>query len=230
MKQLSLFYFVLLLAGLSQAQTITVVKKNSSIKGNNAMGQSLELAGNADNAESLLTKFLKDYGKTRSISDYISITNPFMGGITYEGKVLYATTGGDEKKAQIWIGLDTAEWRGEDVNRVLDKVNKLLYQFGVRFYREQIQKDIDEAQQAFDATEKQKVRLTNQNKDLNTRLGSNEQEKIRLEKALEANKLEKAVLLQKIVNNKKSQDSVASAGVQIKKVLDAQIEKQKKVN
>ena len=59
-------------------------------------------------------------------------------------------------------------------------VEKLVYQFGVRFYRDQIQIDIDESQQAFDATEKQQARLTNQNKDLNLRLGNNEQERVHL--------------------------------------------------
>jgi len=61
-------------------------------------------------------------------------------------------------------------------------------------------------------------------------LSNNEQEKTQLEKQLQSNSLEHAVLLQKIENNKKSQDSVVNAGLQIKKVLEAQKEKQKKVN
>ena len=55
-------------------------------------------------------------------------------------------------------------------------------------------------------------------------------EKIRLEKALEANKLEDLVLKQKIVNNKKSLDSLANAAEKIKTVIDAHKEKQSKVN
>jgi hypothetical protein len=67
-------------------------------------------------------------------------------------------------------------------------------------------------------------------KDLNLKLSNNEQEKLHLEKSLEANSLEHAVILQKLVNNKKSQDSISNAGLQIKKMLDAKKEKQKKVN
>ena len=148
---------------------------------------------------------------------------------TYEGKTLYGTVTGDDKKAQVWLGIDTAEWKTSS-SAILERIEKLAYQFGVNFYRDQIQKEIDESQRAFEATEKQKVRLTNQVKDLNLRLSNNEQEKNHLEKSLEANSLEHAVLLQKLTNNKKSQDSVANAGVQIKKVLEAQKEKQKKVN
>jgi hypothetical protein len=136
---------------------------------------------------------------------------------------------GDDQKAQVWLGIDTAEWKTSSAS-VLERIEKIVYQFGVTFYQEQIQKEVDETQRAFDATEKQIVRLTNQVKDLTLRLSNNEQEKIHLEKSLEANSLEHAVILQKIENNKKSQDSVVNAGLQIKKMLDVKKEKQKKVN
>jgi hypothetical protein len=70
----------------------------------------------------------------------------------------------------------------------------------------------------------------NQNKDLNTKLVNNAQQKIQLEKSLEANKLDNLVLIQKIENNKKSQDSVRLAGEQIKKVIEMHKERQRKVN
>lgn len=230
MKHFALFCLIATSVVVSHAQTINVVKKNHKIKSANAAGHAVELTGAINDAETILPKFLKNYGRARSNVGFTSVANPFLNGITYEGKVIYATVEGNESRCEVWIGLDTAEWRGEDVPRILDRINKVVYQFGVRFYHDLVQKEIDESQQAFDATEKQKSRLINQNKDLNIRLSNNEQEKIHLEKALEANALEKVVLLQKIENNKKAQDSVANAGVQIKKVLDAKIEKQKKIN
>jgi len=51
-----------------------------------------------------------------------------------------------------------------------------------------------------------------------------------LEKALDANKLENLVLIQKIENNKKSQDSVKLAGEQIKRIMELHKERQRKVN
>ena len=231
MKNVVMFCFVFSIASLSLAQpTITVIKKTHKIKATTANGFSVDLTGTIKEAENSLPKFLKNYGKTRTGFDFTTVSSPFMGGITYEDKTLYATADGDDKKVTVWMGIDTAEWRGEDINSVLKKINKVVYEYGVHFYFDQAQKEIDESQQAFDATEKQKNRLVNQNKNLNLQLSNNEQEKIRLEKALEANALEKAVLLQKIENNNKAQDSVANAGVQIKKVLDAQKEKQKKIN
>ena len=77
---------------------------------------------------------------------------------------------------------------------------------------------------------KQKLKLVSQNKDLNSKVASNDKERARLEASLQNNKLEKAVLLQKLVDNKRSQDSVALVGVQVKKVMDAQVAKQRKIN
>ena len=229
MIKLAIFSFAIFLSLSALSQTIKVSAKSNRIKGNACNGFSLDLEGKATEAEYALAKFLKEYGKPRTASEYVSISNPTFGGSTYDGKTLYGVVTGDEKKAQVWLGLDTAEWKTSTTS-ALERIEKMVYQFGVNFYKEQIQLNIDESQRAFDATEKQKVRLSNQVKDLNLQLSNNEQEKLHLQKSLEANSLEHAVLLQKLENNKKSQDSVANAGVQIKKVLEAQKEKQKKVN
>ncbi len=103
-------------------------------------------------------------------------------------------------------------------------------EFGVRYNRERAQAQIDLTQQALDAVDKQSVRFINQGKDLTTKLANNELEKIRLEKALEANKLENLALKIRIENNKKAQDSIATAAVQIKKVKEVQLEKLRKIN
>jgi hypothetical protein len=229
MNRLAIFSFAMLLSLSALAQTVKVNAKSNRIKGNACAGFSLDLEGKADDAENSLIKFLKDYGKPRSTTDYVSVTGPTLGGSFYDGKTLYATITGDDKKAQAWLGIDTAEWKTSS-SSVFERIEKMTYQFGVTFYKEQIQKEVDETQRAFDATEKQKLRLSNQVKDLNLKLSNNEQEKLHLEKSLEANSLEHAVILQKLENNKKSQDSISSAGLQIKKMLDAKKEKQKKVN
>ena len=229
MNRLLIFSFVVFFSFSALTQTVKVNSKSNRIKGNTCAGFLLELNGKADDIENSLVRFLKDYGKPRSTTDYISVSEPTLGGNTYEGKTLFGTVTGDDKQAQIWIGIDTVEWKTSS-DPALGRIEKMAYQFGVTFYKDQIQKEIDESQRAFDATEKQKNRLANQNKDLTLRLGYNEQERVQLEKQLQSNSLEHAVLLQRIENNKKSQDSVANAGIQIKKVLEAQREKQKKVN
>ena len=230
MKRLAIFSVAILMASGGFCQTIKIGKKQNRIKEADAMGYASEILGKTGEIENSLGKFLKEVGKVRSSSSYISVIGPTLGGTLYEGNILYAKATGDDSKCEVWMGLDTAEWRGRDQSEVMARIEKMTYQFVLKYYRDLAQKDIDASQQAFDATEKQKIKLTNQNKDLNIKLGNNEQDKIRLEKALEMNKLDNAVLKQRIMNNKNSQDSVATAGVQIKKVLEAQKEKQRKIN
>ena len=97
-------------------------------------------------------------------------------------------------------------------------------------YKDKIQAQINEAQEALNIVVRQQQRLVNENNSLHTRLVSNEQQRIQLEKSLEANKLEKLVLEQKIVNNKNAQDSVAAATVPIKRAVEMHQERLRKVN
>ncbi len=231
MKKLTILLVLFATSGLF-AQKVSVSKKSDKIKGENAEGYGTDLEGKKDNVVAAWSRFLKDLGKVKSGSDYQYVEGPAMGGTIYTTGIVYATvTGnGDEEKASVWMGIKSTEWTVNDISLVENQLEKLVYQFGVKFYREKIQAQIDEGQQALDAVVRQQQRLTNQNKDLNIKLGNNGQEKIQLDKAAEANKFENLVLIQKITNNKKSQDSVALAGEQIKKVIEMHKERQRKVN
>lgn len=211
------------------AQKVTVNKQQERVRGENTDGYAVELDASREEVAAVWSKYLKELGKVKS-SDVLSIAEPVIGGVAYTKGVIYATTTGDDRKSRAWIGLKESEWAVNDMQVVNKELEAIAYRFGVKFYRDKIQVQIDEAQQASDAVTKQQLRLTNQGKDLALKLSNNEKEKIRLEKAMEANKLEHASLLLKIENNKKAQDSIANAGVQIKKVGEMHRERQNKVN
>ncbi len=213
-----------------QAQTVAVKKQQDRVKGENTDGYGTELEGSKESVSAAWTKFLKEVGKGKTVNDMLTINEPALGATVYPKGILYATTSGNQEKSRVWIGLKESEWTVNDIEMVNTELEKLVYRFGVKFYKDKIQLQIDEAQQASDAVDKQKQRLLSQSKDLVLKLGNNDQEKIRLEKAIEANKLEHEVLLVKIEGNKKAQDSVAQAGVQIKKVIEMHKERQQKVN
>jgi len=214
----------------AHAQTVTVNKQQERIKGENTDGYATDLEASREEVNTAWTKFLRELGKVKSDGDILSISEPVIDGIIYKKGIVYAITSGSQEKSKIWIGLKEAEWSVNDIETVNKELEKIAYRFGVKFYRDKIQVQIDEAQRASDVVDKQKQRLLNQSKDLVVKLSNNEQEKIRLEKAIEANKLEHEVLLVKIQDNKLAQDSVAQAGVQIKKAGDLHKERQRKVN
>ncbi len=223
-------FFLLVGVGV-QAQTATVKNQKQRLKGENVDGFAVDLEGKKSDVSSSLTRYLKEVGKIKFLSsDPLVITDPIFNGNVYAKKSIYAfiTEGGNVVSA--WLGIKPGEWDSKDVEMVNKQLERMAKEFGVRFYREKAQAQIDETQQALDAVDKQSLRFLNQGNDLSRKLANNELERIKLEKELEANKLENAALKIKIENNKKAQDSIANVSVQIKKVKETQLEKLRKIN
>jgi hypothetical protein len=220
----------LLIAVTALGQTVSVKKQTEKIKSDNMEVYATTLEGKKEEVSAAFVKFLKTLGKLKQSSEPMILSESVLNGTTYSGNVIYADVKKvSETSATVWMGINPAEWSSQ-ASQVTTDIEKTVYQFGLKYYRDKVQVQIDEAQQAFDAVEKQQQRTLNQHKDLTTKLTNNEQEKIRLEKQLENNKLENASLKIRIEQNKKAQDSLANVSVQVQKVLEQHKEKQKKIN
>lgn len=219
-----------LMIGLTQAQTVTVNKQNEKIKSETIEVFATTLEGRKEEIQQSFNRFLKEMGKVKLFSSPTTITEPIISGTPFSKGIVYAGIQDGDKSSTVWMGINPAEWEAKDVTYATRELQKMVYQFGIKFYRDQVQKQIDETQQALDAVEKQQQRTLNQSKDLTIRLSNNEQEKIQLEKSLENNKLENVALKIRIENNKKTQDSLVNVNSQIKKVLETHKEKQRKIN
>lgn len=230
MKRVLYFVIAFLIASNAFAQKVTVGKRTERIRNESADGYSSDLDAKSEDVRTSLNKFLKETGKSKNNGDMIVINEPVINGVVYTKGILYASVTGSDVKTRVWLGILTSEWNSNDVETVLKDIEQMTYRFGIKYYRDKIQLQIDEGQQAADAVTKQTQKTTSEGESLQRKLKANDDEKIRLEKALEANKLEDLVLKQKIVNNKKSLDSLAAAGVKIKTVIDGHKERQNKVN
>jgi predicted RNase H-like nuclease (RuvC/YqgF family) len=226
---ITVLFSLFIISGFSQ--TVTVIKQKEKVKGENVEVFAVTLDGKTEDISSSLTRYLKEIGKLKMFAKPITVSDAVISGTTFSANVIYADVNkNSETSGTAWVGINPAEWNEADVEKVNRGLEKLVYEFGVTYYRQRVQVQIDESQQALEAVEKQTLRMLNQNKDLTLKLSNNEQEKVQLEKSLEANKLENASLKVKLENNKKAQDSLANVGIQIKKVMDSQKEKQKKIN
>lgn len=213
-----------------QAQKVNVTKEAHRIKGNNIDGYATELSGTQEEVTSSYTKYLKTFSKVKTTDKLIQLSDVTIDQAKYTSP-LYATVKGKPEKATVWLGLNPAEWVDTaQYKKVRNELEKLVYNFGIKFYRDKVQVDIDEASHAQLTAEKQTLRLQNESKNLNSRLEFNQKEKIRMEKLLAENKLEYETLLSTIGRNKKDQDSVALATDQIKKMVEVHKERQRKVN
>ena len=230
MNKFTIFSMGFLLCISLHAQKVTVATQSEKVKSESVEGYGTELEGKKDAVGSAWVKFLKDIGKVKQNSDPMTITEPVFNGLSFSKGTIYSIAKDKGENTYLWLGIKPGEWETNNVKRINNELEKAVYQFGVKYYRDKIQVQIDEAQQALDAVEKQKQRITNQTKDLTIQLSNNEQEKVQLDKSLEVNKFENAVLKVKLLNNTKAQDSLAEAGVQIQKMKQMHLERQRKVN
>lgn len=214
---------------LASAQTVTVKKENARIKNDYADGFQIDIAASYEDVEAALSKEIKTLGKSKENENYRVVSEPTVKGITYT-QPIYAMTKQVGNIVSAWIGIKKDDWKEKEADEVNRELENMIHNFGVNFYRERIQKQIDESVRAQQAVDKQQQRLLNQNKDLNSKVESNKKEKIRLEQSLVDNKLEMESLIKKLEKNKKDQDSVAIATEQIKKMVEVHREKQRQVH
>lgn len=210
-------------------QSVKVKKESARVKGENIEGYGVDLEGSFSDVNGSFIKYMKSFGKVKQNSDYGTLIESTLNGKNTALPV-YIITKDNNKTAQAWLGIKSGDWPTEDVDGVNKQLEKTLYDFGVQYYRNNVQVQIDETNHALQAVEKQQQRLTTQSKELNTKLEDNKREKLQIEKSLANNKVENEMLLKRIEKNKKDQDSVALAGEQIKKVIEAQKIKQAKIN
>jgi hypothetical protein len=211
------------------AQTVKVKKEQTRIKNDYADGFEVELPGTYEEIDEALEKLIKSLGKSKETEGYYAVAEPSIVGRTYTSPV-YGSTKQVGNMISAWIGVKKSEWKDNDAENVSKALESMVYEFGVTFHRDKIQKQIDETLRAAQAVERQTQRLTNQNKSLTSKIENNKQEKIDLEKSLVNNKIELETLTRQLEKNKKDQDSVAVAGQQIQKVLDMHRDRQRKVN
>jgi hypothetical protein len=218
-----LFLLVMLFLTVSlSGQTVKVKKEKSTVRGESMDGYSVELEGSLAEVNTAFLRFLKTMGKAKQ-SEFFVLNEPNVNGLVYN-QPIFGITNQKEKSTTAWIGFNTSTWQKDDADKLQKELEKVMKDFGVKFYRDKIQVQIDESIRAT------QQRLLNENKSLSTKLEDNKREKTQLEKAVENNKLEHANLLRRLEQNKKAQDSVSVAADQIRKTVEVHKEKQRKVN
>lgn len=218
---------ILMLAGvLAHAQKVTVSSNSERINGKNCEGYSTELTGSLEEVNTSLTKYLKTFGKVKIAGSQFQVSeaqvnltkyvNPFFASLKAKGSNVF-----------VWMG---ASDESDSAKSIRSELEKMTYNFGVKFYKDKIQLDVDESLRALNAVERQQQRLVLEAKNLTSRQEMNAKEKVRLEKALVNNTQDSANLVTSLAKNKVSQDSVTIATEQIKKMVELHKERQRKVN
>lgn len=232
MNTIKMFFGIALIITSSAlcAQKVSVTQDKQRVKGTNMDGYSTELIGTQEEVSASYTKYLKGFSKIKTTGDQLQLTDVEINLTKYTSP-FYAATHSKGDKVTVWLGLNATEWTDvAQAEKAQKEVEKVVYDFGVKYFRDKVQVDIDESVRAQQAAEKQTLRLQNENKNLTSRLEFNQKDKLRLEKALADNQLEYETLIANITKNKNDQDSVSLATDQIKKMVEVHKERQRKVN
>ena len=228
-KKFIVFIGIFFIFNTAFSQTVKPKKETARVKGENLPGVEVELQGKYSDVVESFSKYLKALGKGKQSDNVITISEPTVGAKKYAFPI-YGVTKDKGKSASAWIGIKDSEWPKDESVKVNPELEKMIKDFGVKFYKDQIQLQIDESTRASLAVEKQQQKLVTENKALSTKLEDNKREKIQLEKSIQENGVQNGTLVKKLAKNKHDQDSVALAGEQIKKVVEMHKERQRKVN
>jgi hypothetical protein len=230
LKKFAVFSVLMIFCLHGHAQQLHVVKEYQKIKGVSAQGHSVEVEGTLEDVTGSLSKFLRTFGRLKFAADPITVVEYVIGSEEYHTP-FYATTRSDGRTTVAWLGILYQDWTDTAKAKSLEKeLNRLAYDFGVKYYRDKVQVEIDESLRSMQTVERMKQKLTNENLNLNIKLENNKKEREHLEKAMDVNKLEYLNILTKLNQNKSSQDSLVIVLDRVKKVVELQKEKQRRID
>jgi hypothetical protein len=215
----------LLIGQVAFAQTVIATKQSQRIKGENAVGYATFLEAQQQEVNTSLQRYLKTFGKPKQQGEMSFVQLPSVNGIAYTSS-LYATAKANETKTVVWMGI----LEKADTTTIASQLEALVKAFGINFYRDKIQVQIDEAQRAVQAVEKQQQRTATENKNIGMRIENNKKEFLQLNKAIKSNRQDSVDLNLKLQKNFYDKDSLALVLDKVKKALEFQKDRQKNVN
>lgn len=227
MKKFVLFPF-LLMSVFSMGQTVVVQKENQKLNNDNIYSFATTLDASAADVNSALLKYLKAYGKPKQQETSIVLAECVLNGQAYT-KALYANTKPSGASTKAWIGVSLKDWSADSA-MVIGRLEMMVKEFGVNFYRDKIQLQIDEAQRAVDIVGKQQQRTLNEQQNIQQKIENNKKEYQQLIKAIQKNRSDSVALVLRLDKNKASTDSLRIVSDKVKQALVFQKERQGKVN
>ncbi len=210
------------------SQSVIVTKQRERVKGENAFGYATTLDAPKDELNASLQRYLKTFGKPKSLDEMWVVGETSLNGEVI-AKPLYSSVKVAGTKSSVWMGVSLKEW-GPDSLKIITSLEGFVKAFGVNFYRDKIQGQIDEAQRAVEAVIKQQQRTATENKNLLQRTENNKNERMQLRKALENNQQDSINLKLRFEQNLLGKDSLQFVLEKVKSALEFQRERQRKVN
>ncbi len=230
MKQIIILLAFLNIIHFSNAQKrVSVSEKELTVEKIRRTGLSTTLEADKKLTSNLWRKQIKEYGKVSKSGGVMIIDVAKIPSISAKPVKVYTTVQSSGKGAMVWMAIDLGDAFVVSGNSKFSAAERLLKEFGVKVYKEEIQLEIKEAEKAVNEAVKRKEKRVKEGEELQSDLVRNADEKKKLEQEIKDNASQKVQLEKDVEQNKKDQVAADEHIAKMKKALELTKDKLNKV-
>ncbi|HOY96083.1 MAG TPA: hypothetical protein PK509_10115 [Catalimonadaceae bacterium] len=219
--------FVLIYSSGINAQTVEINEASGSIKDKSLKGFVVCLELDVKSVDIGWSRYMKSLGKFETVEKQaVEGLNLILPAISSDAVDFYSKVTVSPRCIQIFMGALRAGSNLELPEEQKDKVRKMLYDFAIEQYRQDLIKQISEAERVVNLAVKAHDKRTNEGESLRSKITRNKKEKLRLLKDLEDNSNNLRKLRADSVQNASEQETALE---EIKKVRQIAEEKKLKL-
>lgn len=206
-------------AVMANAQKVTVNQTDQKVNKITRPGAAVYLELDEKLVSNLWKKQFKDYGKVSTSGGDYYIEAATVPGISSIVRTI-SRVEKSGKGTMVWMAVDMGDEWAQSGGKGWAAIEKILHNFGVTAYKEDIMEQIADAEKALEKTVKQQEKTIKEGDNLQSDYEDNAEEKIRLENALKDNAAQKVQLQQSIEQNKKDKERMVGEVDKMKKAVD----------
>lgn len=219
MKKIIL-WVALAVSSVALSQTVTITESDMVVNKINRTGLGTILELDDNDVEKLWKKELKEFGSTGKEGKFIYLEHAEMPSLTSKKVRVYSSVEKSGKGVLVWVAVDLGDAWVTKSHPKYSSLEKILRDFAVKAYTEDINEQIEDAEDALNKTTKDYEKEVKEGEKLVDDLKDNAEEKTRLQQELEDNAKNKVDLEKDIEQNKKDQAAGQQEVEKMKKALE----------
>ncbi|MFN3403860.1 MAG: hypothetical protein ACK40G_07175 [Cytophagaceae bacterium] len=214
--------FLLFFCTISFAQKIKVAESSEVIDKISRTGLYVIIDLDEKMVDKLWEKHLKTYGKTESSKKTYTLNIANISSVSSNPCKVVSKVEGSGKGTKVWwaIDLGTSHVTSSNNSSAYKAAEKILHEFALTCYREDINDQIKEAEKALNSSVKSQEKKVKEGEQLLSDIEKNKKEKANLEQKLKDNADELEKLKKDVEQNKQDQSAAAQEVEKMKKALE----------
>ena len=215
----------------AQDQSVSINSASGRVNSKNYKGFSSIINGPVSAVEDSWLAHVWDLGKVRRKRNFYRVSElPFSDKALDSTLVYTRVTSTADSTGRIWVGLDDGSIDEENLDALNKDLSIFLENYSYQYYREVVQKQIDESERAAQFQSKKHQKLISDGNRLDLNLTDSKAQKVRLQELIEKATLDIANLEQLIGTNKTDVEQAYQDLEKIKSVVEAHKAKLKTMN